>query len=690
MIKKTFFCRLFVALLFCPFVLKAQTYSGSVGAINDFVINDFPLVVSGLNPSTIDTIGFGLETICINLTHTYDSDLEISIIAPDGTTKILATGLGGGGDDYTNTCFNNSGLTNITAGTPPFTGTFISQGFMGMVNNGQNGNGIWILRVNDLAAADVGNLLSWSITFGNAPATYLNLNFSSSNLPIVSINTNGQTIQDNARITVDMGIIYNAFGARNYLTDPFNEYNGKITIEYRGSSSQMFPKKPYSIETIDTLGNNNNVAIMDMPSENDWVLYAPYTDKSLIRNVLTYQLGENLGRYAPRTKLCELIIDNEYQGVYVFMEKIKRDKNRVDIANLDSNDLSGDSLTGGYIVKIDKPTSGFGYDWSSPILPPNSGGQVINYQFDYPDQNEILPAQENYIQTYITDFENALNGPNFKDTLLGYRNYIDVLSFIDFFIINELTRNVDGYRLSTFLYKDKDSKGGKINMGPLWDFNLALGNANYCDGSNINGWAVDFNYVCSGDSWLNPFWWERLSQDTTYNNQLRCRWENLRLNQLHLDTILDYIDTMALYLDESQQRNFLQWNILGTYVWPNNYIGMTYANEIIYLKNWITNRIAWIDVNIPGNCYTIGVDELTAENSFSVYPNPTSNYITINFSNNKSEKYISLYDAQGKVMSKTIVNKLSLQIDISTYPKGIYLLEVMEDNQHQTEKIIKY
>ncbi|PJB14215.1 MAG: spore coat protein CotH [Flavobacteriales bacterium CG_4_9_14_3_um_filter_32_8] len=676
--------------LFCSNYMMAQTYSGSVGAINDFAINDFPLVVSSLTPSTIDTIGFGLETICINLTHTYDSDLEISIIAPDGTSKILATGLGGGGDDYTNTCFNNSGLTNITAGTPPFTGTFISQGFMGMVNNGQNGNGIWILRVNDMASVDAGNLLSWSITFGNSPATYPNLNFSSSNLPIVVINTNGQTIQDNARITVDMGIIYNAFGARNFLTDPFNEYNGKITIEYRGSSSQMFPKKPYSIETVDALGNNNNVAIMDMPSENDWVLYAPYSDKSLIRNVLTYHLGENLGRYAPRTKLCELIIDNNYQGVYVFMEKIKRDKNRVDIAKLDSNDLAGDSLTGGYIVKIDKPTSGFGYDWSSPILPPNAGGQVINYQFDYPDQNEILPAQANYIQTYITDFENALNGPNFKDTLLGYRNYIDVLSFIDFFIINELTRNVDGYRLSTFLYKDKDSKGGKINMGPLWDFNLAFGNANYCDGSFINGWAVDFNYVCSGDSWLNPFWWERLSQDTTYNNQLRCRWENLRLNQLHLDTILNYIDTMALYLDESQQRNFIQWPILGTYVWPNDYIGMTYTSEINYLKNWITNRIAWIDANIPGNCYNVGVDELVAENPFSVYPNPTSSQLTVNFSNNKSEKYITLHDAQGKVMSKINTYSMSLQLDITSFPTGIYLLEVMEDNRHQTERIIKY
>lgn len=733
MIKNTFFCGFFIALLICPFALKAQNINHWETVVFD--TNSWRYFVGTSQPDTNwrkltfndlswlqgqGGIGYGDGDDNTVISNTESVYLRKSFTIVD-TSEIVAAILNVDYDDAFVAYLNNAEVARANIGTigdyPTYnqTATTLHEALMYQGGNPDQflidtqvlkanllqGNNVLSIQIHNenISSSDLTSRIFLSVGINDNSTNYFPtpswfqpppLVFNSSNLPIVVINTNGQTIQDNARIVVDMGIIYNAFGARNYLTDPFNEYNGKISIEYRGSSSQMFPKKPYSIETQDSLGNNNNVAIMDMPIESDWVLYAPYTDKSLIRNVLTYQLGENLGRYAPRTKLCELILDNAYQGVYVFMEKIKRDKNRVDIAKLDSNDLAGDSLTGGYIVKIDKPTSGFGYDWSSPILPPNSGGQVVNYQFDYPDQNEILPVQASYIQTYITDFENALNGPNFKDTLLGYRNYIDVLSFIDFFIINELTRNVDGYRLSTFLYKDKDSKGGKINMGPLWDFNLALGNANYCDGSNINGWAVDFNYVCSGDNWLNPFWWERLSQDTTYNNQLRCRWENLRLNQLHLDTILNYIDTMALYLDESQQRNFLQWNILGTYVWPNNYIGMTYANEIIYLKNWITNRIAWIDANIPGNCYTIGVDELVTKNSFSVYPNPTSNYLTVNFSNNRSEKYISLYDAQGKMLSKMITYKTSLQLNISIYPKGIYLLEVMEDNQHQTEKIIKY
>ncbi|MBL4593885.1 MAG: CotH kinase family protein [Flavobacteriales bacterium] len=513
--------------------------------------------------------------------------------------------------------------------------------------------------------------------------------FTSSNLPIVILNTNNQTILDNIRIVADMGIIYNPGGVRNYMTDPFNEYNGKISIELRGSSSQSFPKKSYSLETQDTLGNNNNIAIMDMPSENDWVLYAPYSDKSLIRNVFTYRFGEKLGGYTPRTKLCEVVLNNVYQGVYVFTEKIKRDKDRVDIAKLDLDDLAGDSLTGGYIIKIDKQTGGSGYDWSSPIAPPNASFQQINYQFHYPKQNDILPAQANYIETYITDFENALDGPNYTDPTLGYRNYIDVPSFIDFFIMNELTKNVDGFRLSTYMHKDKDSKGGKLTMGPLWDFNLALGNANYCDGSVTNSWGLDFNYVCSGDSWLNPFWWEKLGQDSTYNNQLRCRWENLRLNELHLDTVLNYIDTMAVYIDESQQRNFQKWPILGTYVWPNDYVGPTYASEINYLKNWITSRIVWIDNNIPGNCYNVGVDEHAFETLFEIYPNPANNYFNVSL-NSFNEKYVTLYNGLGQVIYQVKTNDNKVFIDVSQQPNGIYMLEVIEEGISKTKKAIKY
>ncbi|MEC7863825.1 MAG: CotH kinase family protein [Bacteroidota bacterium] len=423
--------------------------------------------------------------------------------------------------------------------------------------------------------------------------------FTSSNLPIVVINTNGQTIQDDPRIVCDMGIIDNGFGNINSINDPYNDYNGKISIEYRGSSSQSFPKKPYALETQDSIGNNNNISLLGMPVENDWILYAPYSDKALMRNFLTFDLGRKMGNYSPRTVYCELVVNGDYRGIYVLMEKIKRDTDRVDIARLDADDLAGDSLTGGYIVKIDRSAAaGSGGYWTSAFS--TFGGNQSNIQYYYPKYIDILPQQEEYIKGYVDSFELALNGPNFADTSIGYAKYIDVNSFIDLYIINELSKNIDGYRLSTYMYKDRDDNGGKLTMGPFWDYNLAFGNADYCDGGITSGWEVDGG--CGGN---NPFWFERLLDDTTYQNKLKCRWEYLRARSFHQDSLFNFIDSMALYLNDAQQRNFQKWNILGNYVWPNYYVGNTYQDELNFFKTWIVDRSIWIDNNLGGNCYEI-------------------------------------------------------------------------------------
>lgn len=529
--------------------------------------------------------------------------------------------------------------------------------------------------------------------------------FNSSNLPIININTQGQNISDNYRIVADMGIIYNGENVRNNTTDAFNNYNDKISIEVRGSSSQGFPKKSYSLETQDLIGGNNNVSILNMPEENDWVLYAPYSDKSLMRNVLSYGLGESLDRYAPRTQFCELVINGEYQGVYVFTEKIKRGENRVDIAKLTINDTIGDDLTGGYILKIDKSTNGTGFNWDSPI-PASYSANVINFKLHYPKDNEELPVQANYIRNYVTDFENALNGINFMDTFLGYRNYIDVPSFIDFFLINEINKNVDGFRLSTYFYKNKDSKGGKLNLGPLWDFNLAFGNADYCEGSETTGWGIDFNAICGGGYDI-PFWWQKLMTDTTFTNQLKCRWDSLRVHQMHTDSILYSIDSLALKLDESQQRNFSTWQVLGTYVWPNNYIGATYADEINYLKTWISDRMVWLDDNMPGTCIyvapieepkdtiepidtAIAILELQNKLEVKIYPNPTKNFVEVVFQESTFEnRSINIIDNNGILLKTIFAEEKKVFIDLTQYSKGIYFLNIVEGQNCIKRKIIK-
>ena len=169
--------------------------------------------------------------------------------------------------------------------------------------------------------------------------------FTSSNLPIVVIETGGFDIPyDDPRLIADMGVIYNSQGTRNNITDPFNNYDGKISIEIRGSSSAGWSKKSYSFETRNPDNSNNNISLIGLPRENDWVLYAPYYDRSFLRNVFTFHLAREMGWYASRTRYCELLLDGEYKGIYVLMEKVKRDSNRVHISKLTDLDVYGDEI----------------------------------------------------------------------------------------------------------------------------------------------------------------------------------------------------------------------------------------------------------------------------------------------------------------------------------------------------------
>jgi subtilisin-like proprotein convertase family protein len=684
--------------IFSASAVFAQTFTGGGGTINDVAITDFPVVVSGLSPSTIDTISFGLETVCVNFTHTWDSDVEIRIIAPDGTSGMLSSGNGGSDDDYTNTCFNITASTSIMQGTAPFTGTFRPQGQMGSVNNGQNGNGTWILRVIDNYGGDWGNMISWNLTFGNNPATYFS--FASSDLPLVTINTNNQTIPDSPKLMCDMGIIYNGTGNRNYLSDPWNHYNGKIGIELRGSSSQGFPKKSYGMELWDVNGNAIDSSLLGMPEESDWCLIANYTDKSLLNNSLSYYLSRQMGWYATRWQCVEVVIDGQYMGVYLLTEKIKRGDDRVDIAKLTPTEISGDDVTGGYIIKVDKPTASSNAGWTSnyaPAVSPN--GQTIYFQYHYPSDVDIVPQQQAYIQAYVDSFETALAGPNFADTAVGYAKYIDVNSFIDYFLVDEMAKNVDGYRLSTFLYKDKRSNGGKLTIGPAWDFDIAWGNANYCDGNIVSGWAYEFGNVCSGDYWQIPFWWERLMQDPAFQNKVKCRWEELSQTILSKSFLFDYCDSMAVLLNEGQTRNFTVWPILGSYVWPNpGPLPTTYQGEINELKSWINLRWNWLDANMPGtlqNCNISGVAENTANNFAPAFPNPFNSEINLNIYLPESQPVkIELMNALGQtVQAETMQHSggnQTLQFFADqTLPPGIYLLRITAGNKMWTEQLSK-
>ena len=382
-------------------------------------------------------------------------------------------------------------------------------------------------------------------------------------------------------------------------------YEGIIGIEIRGESSQNFDKKSYGLETWDEQYNDIDVPLLGLPEEEDWILYGPFSDKSLLRNKLIYELSNQMGRYAAKTEFVELTINYDYKGLYIFMEKLKRDKNRINISKLEEGDIDQESISGGYIIKIDKSDmeDGSYTDYNSfqskfDVFGNENGDIRINFNYEYPKPEEIHANQKNYIKNYFYEFESSLASNNFKDPINGYRKYIDEDSFIDFFILNELANNVDGYRLSTYLQKDRNEK---LVIGPIWDFNLSFGNANYCGGERYDVWCFKFNERCLGDFWNVPFWWNRLLEDEKFVSKLKDRWNQLRLNNLSDNNILTLIEEQYSFLNNETEiinKNFNKWKIFGVYIWPNSFIGNNYYEEIDFLKNWIKNRTNWLDESI--------------------------------------------------------------------------------------------
>ena len=512
-----------------------------------------------------------------------------------------------------------------------------------------------------------------TLTYANPPAWFTPpIDLFATNLPIVVVNTNFTTIPDEPKIDGIMGIIFNANGDTNHINDPFNEFYGQISIERRGSSSNTFPAKSYGLETNGPNLVNYNASIFDWPADNDWILYAPYTDKAMIRNNLTYQWGRDMGHYAPRTQLCELVLNNEYMGVYVFMERIKTNPGRVPIDKLAYEDTLDNALTGGYILKVDKTTAGGIIAWNSPFPSAAPGNGTIGIQLHDPEIDTIHPLQLNYIQSYFTAFETALAGPNFTDPQVGYASFIDVNSFIDFFLVNELTKNVDGYRISSYMYKQKFSEGGKLVAGPLWDFNITLGNANYCGGGNTSGWAKDFNAVCGGGLQV-PFWWSKLLTDSSYANLTHCRWLELRQGVLSDSIIMQTIDSLSSLLDSAAVRHYQRWPILGVYVWPNNFIGQTYDAEVNYLKTWITNRLTWMDANMFGSCDALANTLPTLE-SVRVFPNPSDALFYIDGISSPSTGY--LYNQTGQLIKSIALDSFTTSVSTASLPNGLYYIQI--------------
>ncbi len=446
------------------------------------------------------------------------------------------------------------------------------------------------------------------------PTKNASVTFTETNLPIVFITVDGKMILREERITAKIKIINNGAGKTNYadLTahpEQTIDYEGYISLKYRGNSSfNSSDKKPYGFKTIEKPleenGKKVKVSLLGMGKDNDWALLAPFADKSMMRDVLTFELARPYFDWVPHSRHVELVVDGKYYGIYILTERPGKGKKRLNLN--DPGEDNGD-LTGDWHVEIDRDDEDHYYQ--SKYHPYGRSGsfdytKYITYQYDDPEYDDFadLPeGTESAIQKSIDDMEDCFASDTYTDPTNGYRKYIDVASFIDYMLSTEFTFNVDGYRLSSHMYKYSDTHAKNEGLDSrwkctLWDFNIALGNANYYNGDRTDLWQYDMNNRES-DPQLVPFWWKRLLDDPAYQTDLKNRWAQYREGQYADDAIYTKIDSIASLLTSggAMERNEAAWGMFGRYVWPNAYIGNSYNDEITYLKEWVKKRLAFMD-----------------------------------------------------------------------------------------------
>jgi len=495
----------------------------------------------------------------------------------------------------------------------------------------------------------------------------------SSDLPIVVIDTRGREIPDNPKIMARMGIISNTAGDRNNIGDDFSGYDGHIGIELRGQITQTFPKLPYSIETRFETGDNRNVPILGFPEENDWVLNAAYLDKTLMRHPIAHYMARRMGRWSSRTTYVELVLNGEYEGIYVFMESIKRDANRVDIAKLTRDDLSGDELTGGYIYEVSQQKDEFGK----------------NRSFVYPSAKDILAPQRIYIKNYDDDFRELMESPGYADPDTGYSAWIDVDAFIDEILVQEALKNSSAYGWSSYFHKDKL---GKLRAGPIWDFDQALSNSIINCGDCFFGWNIERGLP------EYPAFWKKLFNEPKFKEQLSNRWFHLRAGPFHTDSLLSYIDESVITLSEAQERNFSRWQILGVELWSSTdgwWSRDSYQEEVDYMKDYLVRRLEWMDnqlqpVSVEGEDAGLPTKYTLLQN----YPNPFNPSTTIEYALPRSgEVSLIIYNLLGEEMTRLVIGQQdagyhNVSWNASHVSSGIYFYRLRSGDFVETRKMM--
>ncbi len=386
------------------------------------------------------------------------------------------------------------------------------------------------------------------------------------NLPVLDISTQGAAPVTSLESYVTATFSLFSDGAARAAADvPLAA--GSLDIRGRGNSTwTLFDKKPYRVR----LGSA--AALLGMPSNRHWVLLANHGDRSLLRNETIFELSRRVGMaWTPRSRFVEVFLNGNYLGNYELAEHIRTGSNRVNIASLGASDNAAPAVTGGYLLEVDWPSADTTFTTSRCNLP---------VRIDTPEAPTT--QQRAWIQAYMESVETALNAPDFADPATGYASLLNVDTFVDWYLINELSMNRDSFRASTWFYKDRNAK---LAIGPVWDYDLALGN----------------NILISADPGAptvmsalgGTCWYRRLLADPVFVQKVRNRWQFLRATQLA--SLPDFVDAQAALLAQSQANNFARWPILDKAAFPVVVVPNGADGEVEYLRWWLQRRIEWLD-----------------------------------------------------------------------------------------------
>lgn len=344
-------------------------------------------------------------------------------------------------------------------------------------------------------------------------------------------------------------------------------HSGALQVSGRGNSTWRMPKKPYSLNLYSEAG------LLDMPPHSRWVLLANYADKTLLRNDIAFHIDDVIDGpvWTPRSRQVVLIKNGHFQGVYQMVEQIRISPDRIDIPDINDTEDPDD---GGYILEVDERRK---REWQFDT------SREVPVNIRRPAEIDELDFE--HIQPHIQHVEDILYSSTFADPDAGYRRYLDIDAYIQWYLVNEIGKNRDAqFYSSIFMYYNPED--GLIYRGPGWDYDQAFGNTGRQHADNtILGHPHGFQ-VKPGP------WTARLFQDPYFVKRLQQTWSELLPR---LQNVPDYIDQRAAYLESAQRLNFQTWDILDTWVWPNRVVTGSYAGEIEYIKTWFSERIAWLD-----------------------------------------------------------------------------------------------